>query len=63
VKLLALAFLVVIGVLLLLEGFGAEVDRNYVYFAILFALGVEALNFRRRANMIKRGLIPGDSEA
>jgi predicted tellurium resistance membrane protein TerC len=51
VKLLALAFLVVIGIMLILDGFGSHVDRSYVYAAILFALGVEALNFRRRANL------------
>jgi len=51
VKMLALAFLVLIGVLLIAEGMGEEIDRNYVYFAILFSLGVEALNFRRQANL------------
>jgi predicted tellurium resistance membrane protein TerC len=51
VKILALAFLVVVGLMLLLEGVGEEVDRTVVYFAILFSLGVEALNFRRRRNM------------
>jgi predicted tellurium resistance membrane protein TerC len=51
VKILALAFLVLVGVLLISDGFGKEVDRTYVYFAILFSLGVEALNFRRQANL------------
>jgi predicted tellurium resistance membrane protein TerC len=50
-KILALAFLVLVGVLLISDGFGREVDRTYVYFAILFSLGVEALNFRRRKNL------------
>lgn len=50
-KMLALAFLVLIGVLLIADAFGEELDRNYVYFAILFSLGVEALNFRRQANL------------
>ena len=48
---LALSFLVLVGVLLIADGFGEEIDRNYVYFAILFSLGVEALNFRRTANL------------
>ena len=50
-KVLALAFLVLVGVLLIADGFGEEIERNYVYFAILFSLGVEALNFRRQANL------------
>jgi predicted tellurium resistance membrane protein TerC len=50
VKVLALAFLVLVGVLLVSDSFGQEVDRSYVYFAILFSLGVEALNFRRQRN-------------
>jgi len=50
-KLLALSFLVLVGVLLIADAFGEELDRNYVYFAILFSLGVEALNFRRQANL------------
>ena len=51
IKMLALTFLVLVGVLLIADGFGEEFDRNYVYFAILFSLGVEALNFRRQANL------------
>lgn len=50
-KVLALAFLVLVGVLLIADGFGEEIERSYVYFAILFSLGVEALNFRRQANL------------
>jgi predicted tellurium resistance membrane protein TerC len=50
-KMLALSFLVLVGVLLISDGFGEEINRNYVYFAILFSLGVEALNFRRQANL------------
>ena len=60
-KLLALAFLVLIGVMLILEGIGEPVSRSTVYVAILFALGVEYLNFRRRKNMERRGqhVVPG----
>jgi predicted tellurium resistance membrane protein TerC len=54
VKMLALAFLVLVGVLMLADGFGAHVDRNYVYFAILFSLAVEALNLRRQKNLRSR---------
>lgn len=52
-KMLALAFLVLVGVLLIADGFGDEINRNYVYFAILFSLAVEALNFRRQKNLQK----------
>lgn len=51
IKMLALTFLVLVGVLLISESFGEEIERNYVYFAIIFSLGVEALNFRRQANL------------
>jgi predicted tellurium resistance membrane protein TerC len=50
-KMLALSFLVLVGVLLISDGFGEEINRSYVYFAILFSLAVEALNFRRQANL------------
>jgi len=48
IKMLALAFLVVVGVVLLAEGFDHHVPRGYVYFAMAFALAVEALNIRLR---------------
>ena len=52
-KVLALAFLVLVGVLLISEAFGQEIDRTYVYVAILFSLAIEGLNFRRQRNMSK----------
>jgi predicted tellurium resistance membrane protein TerC len=58
-KVLALAFLVLVGVLLLADGFGQEINRNYIYASILFALGVEALNFRRQANLAKKAAVEG----
>lgn len=51
IKMLALTFLVLVGVLLIADSFGEELDRNYVYFAIIFSLGVETLNFRRQKNL------------
>ncbi len=48
IKMLALAFLVVIGVVLMAEGFGNHVPKGYVYFAMAFSLGVEMLNIRMR---------------
>jgi predicted tellurium resistance membrane protein TerC len=47
-KILALSFLLLIGVLLVAEGMGQHLDRGYVYFAMAFSLGVELLNMRLR---------------
>ncbi len=49
VKMLALSFLLMIGVMLLAEGFGSHFNKNYVYFAMSFSLFVEVLNLRARA--------------
>ena len=56
-KMLALAFLLLIGVLLVAEGTGQEFNRGYIYFAMGFSLLVETLNIRRRNNLIKKGLL------
>lgn len=48
VKVLALAFLVMIGGNLFIEGFGHHVPKGYTYFAMAFAVGVEMLNIRLR---------------
>ena len=52
IKMLALSFLVMIGFLLVVEAFDVHVNKGYVYFAMAFALGVEALNmtFRKRSS-------------
>jgi predicted tellurium resistance membrane protein TerC len=47
-KILALSFLILIGVLLVAESLGHHLDRGYVYFAMAFAFGVELLNLRVR---------------
>lgn len=47
-QMLALSFLVLIGVLLVAEGFHQHVSKGYVYFAIAFSMGVELLNMRMR---------------
>ncbi len=47
-KVLALAFLVLIGVMLVAEGVGSKIPKGYVYFAMAFALGVELVNLRVR---------------
>jgi predicted tellurium resistance membrane protein TerC len=48
IKMLALAFLVVIAVMLIAEGFGHHVPKGYVYSAMAFSLLVEMLNMRLR---------------
>ena len=53
IKMLALAFLVVVGVVLVAEGFGTKVPKGYVYFAMAFSLGVEMLNIWMRKRSAK----------
>ncbi len=56
IKMLALAFLVVVGVVLVAEGFGNHVPKGYVYFGMAFSLAVEMLNIRMRkgrANVVR----------
>jgi len=48
VKILALAFLLLIGVMLVAEGMGTHVDKGYIYFAMAFSLFIEMLNLRYR---------------
>ncbi|HLL04840.1 MAG TPA: TerC family protein [Myxococcaceae bacterium] len=48
VKILALSFLLLIGVMLVAEGFGQHINKGYIYFAMAFALIVELLNMRLR---------------
>jgi predicted tellurium resistance membrane protein TerC len=48
IKILALSFMIMIGVMLVVEGFGRHVERGYLYFAMAFSLGVEMLNIRVR---------------
>lgn len=48
VKVLALSFLILIGVLLIAEGLGQHIDKGYIYFAMAFAVGVEVVNLQLR---------------
>jgi predicted tellurium resistance membrane protein TerC len=48
IKMLALSFLVLIGVALVAEGWGFHIPKGYVYFSMAFAIGVELLNMRVR---------------
>jgi predicted tellurium resistance membrane protein TerC len=47
-KMLALSFLLLIGVVLVADGFGQHVSKGYIYFAMAFSLFVEILNIRIR---------------
>ena len=47
-KVLALSFLILIGVLLVAEGLGQHIDKGYIYFAMAFAVLVEFINTRLR---------------
>jgi len=47
-KILALSFLILIGILLVAEGAGQHVPKGYIYFAMVFSLIVEFLNMRFR---------------
>lgn len=52
IKILALTFLLLIGVMLVAEGMGAHVSKGYIYFAMIFSLSVELLNMRYRKKNI-----------
>ena len=56
IKMLALAFLVLVGVTLMSEGFDVHVPKGYIYFAMAFSVAVEMLNIRMRAR--RRGRAP-----
>lgn len=48
IKILALSFLILVGVTLMVEGFGVHVPKGYIYFAMAFSVTVEMLNLRMR---------------
>ncbi|MEU7897268.1 TerC family protein [Nonomuraea sp. NPDC049152] len=53
IKMLALSFLVLIGVVLLAEGFDQHIPKGYIYFAMAFSVVVELLNIRMRSRHAK----------
>ena len=63
IKMLALSFLVVVGVVLVAEGFGHHVPKGYIYFAMGFSLAVEMMNIKMRkksaSKLRLRQQIPG----
>ena len=56
VRVLALSFLVLIGVLLTAEAFNQHIPKGYIYFAMVYALGIELINMRMRVK------VPGEPE-
>ena len=48
IKMLALSFLILIGTMLVAEGFGQHINKGYIYFAMAFSVAVEFLNIRMR---------------
>jgi predicted tellurium resistance membrane protein TerC len=54
VKMLALSFLLLIGVMLVADALGTEIPKGYIYFAMAFALLVEFLNLRMRTKTASR---------
>jgi predicted tellurium resistance membrane protein TerC len=57
VKMLALSFLLLIGVILIADGFGMHVPKGYIYFALAFSVAVETLNHivRGRRKRLRAG--------
>jgi len=53
IKVLALAFLFVIGVVLIADGFDQHIPKGYVYFAMAFSIAVETLNIRIRKSTLR----------
>ena len=53
-KMLALSFLILIGVTLIGEGLGFHIPKGYIYFSMAFAFGVEMLNLRLRSKQSKK---------
>jgi predicted tellurium resistance membrane protein TerC len=62
IKILALSFLILIGCMLVVEGFENPVNKGYIYFAMAFSLAVEAINMKlRKKTKPKVGGITGTS--
>ncbi len=62
IKMLALAFLILVGVALVGEGFELHIPKGYIYFAMAFAVGVEMLNLRLRKARVPVKLHKGLNE-
>jgi predicted tellurium resistance membrane protein TerC len=53
IKILALSFLILVGVTLMVEGFDVHVPKGYIYFAMAFSVAVEMINLRLRKKQVK----------
>src|SRR5688500_9463945 len=53
IKILALSFLILVGVTLIVEGFDVHVPKGYIYFAMAFSVTVEFLNLRLRKKTVE----------
>ena len=53
IKILALSFLILVGVTLIVEGFDVHVPKGYIYFAMAFSVSVEMINLRLRKKEAK----------
>jgi len=62
VVMLALVFLIMIGMTLIAEGFGAHVPKGYVYAAMAFSTAIEALNIMSRRARLKREAAEGEAQ-
>lgn len=62
-KILALSFLILIGVMLTAESTGMHIQKGYIYFAMAFALFVEFLNLRMRTKHDRKNQAPAEESA
>lgn len=53
IKILALSFLILVGMTLIVEGFDVHIPKGYIYFAMAFSVGVEFLNLRMRKKTVE----------
>jgi len=53
IKILALSFLIIVGMTLVLEGLDFHIPKGYIYFAMLFSLSVEMINIRMRKKVVR----------
>ena len=53
IKMLALSFLLLVGVVLIADGCGQHIEKGYIYFAMAFSFAVEMLNIKMRARRVK----------
>src|SRR5687767_3768511 len=52
-EVLALGFLILIGFMIFLEGLGKDIPKGYIYFAVVFSMGIEMINIRARGKRKK----------